>query len=84
MASTVVQHCCATSVFVHGSLHGSLVYDSSTAACPVGMGNISILSYIVILRAHDNRIVVISQLSSYRLHIISECECECVSVSVSV
>jgi len=35
------------------------------------MGNISILSYIVILRAHDNRIVVILQLSSYRLHIIS-------------
>ena len=37
----------------------------------VGMGNISILSYIVILRAHDNRIVVVLQLLSYRLHIIS-------------
>ena len=37
----------------------------------LGMGNISILSYIVILRAHDNRIVVVLQLSSYRLHMIS-------------
>jgi len=35
------------------------------------MGNISILSYTMILRAHDNRIVVVLQLSSYRLHIIS-------------
>ena len=35
------------------------------------MDNISILSYIVILRAHDNRIVVVLQLSSYHLHIIS-------------
>jgi len=33
------------------------------------MGN-NIL-YIMILRAHDNRIVVILQLSSYHLHIIS-------------
>ena len=37
----------------------------------LGMGNILILSYIVILRAHDNHIVVVLQLSSYRLHIIS-------------
>jgi len=37
----------------------------------VGMGNILILLYIVILGAHDNRIVVVLQLSSYRLHIIS-------------
>jgi len=37
----------------------------------VGMGNISILSYIMILRAHDNCIAVVLQLSSYRLHIIS-------------
>jgi len=35
------------------------------------MGNISILSYIMILRAHDNRIVVVLQSSSYRRHIIS-------------
>jgi len=35
------------------------------------MGNISILSYIMISRAHDNRIVVVLQLSSYHLHIIS-------------
>jgi len=35
------------------------------------MVNISILSYIVILRTHDNRIMVVLQLSSYRLHIIS-------------
>ena len=36
------------------------------------MGNIpvSVLSYIVILRAHDNYIMVVLQLSSYRLHII--------------
>jgi len=31
----------------------------------------AILSYIVILRAHDNRIVMVLQLSSYRLYIIS-------------
>ena len=37
----------------------------------VGVGNISSLSYIVILRAHDNRIVVVLKLSSYRVHIIS-------------
>jgi len=37
----------------------------------LGMGNISILSYIVILKAHDNRIMVVLQLSSYRLRIIS-------------
>jgi len=37
----------------------------------IGMGNISILSYIVILTAHDSRIVVVIQLSPYRLHIIS-------------
>ena len=37
----------------------------------IGMGNISILSYIVILRAHDNHIVVVLQLSPHRLHIIS-------------
>ena len=42
-----------------------------TASTSVGMGNISILSYIVILRAHDNRIVVVLQLLSYRLHNIS-------------
>jgi len=35
------------------------------------MGNISILLYIVILRAHDNHIVVVLQISSYHLHIIS-------------
>jgi len=35
------------------------------------MGNIFILSYIVILRAHNNRIMVVLQLSSYHLHIIS-------------
>jgi len=35
------------------------------------MGNISILSYIVILRAHDSHIMVVLQLSSYHLHIIS-------------
>jgi len=35
------------------------------------MGIISILLYIVALIAHDNRIVVVLQLSSYRLHIIS-------------
>ena len=34
-------------------------------------GDEAILSYIVILRAHDNHIVVVLQLSSYRLHIIS-------------
>ena len=55
-------------------------YDNLIAAaggdeCPVarfcsrvnlqlGMGNISILSYIVILRAHDNRIVVVLQLTT--------------------
>ena len=38
--------------------------------CVLGVGNI-ILSYIVILRAHDNRIVVVLKLSSYRVHIIS-------------
>ena len=38
----------------------------------VGVGNISLLSYIVILRAHDNRIVVVLKLSSYRVHIISD------------
>ena len=37
----------------------------------LGVGNISLLSYIVILRAHDNRIVVVLKLSSYRVHIIS-------------
>ena len=37
----------------------------------IGVGNISLLSYIVILRAHDNRIVVVLKLSSYRVHIIS-------------
>ena len=37
----------------------------------VGVGNISLLSYIVILRAHDNHIVVVLKLSSYRVHIIS-------------
>ena len=37
----------------------------------VGVGNISLLSYIVILRAHDNRIVVVLKLSPYRVHIIS-------------
>ena len=40
-------------------------------AWAVGVGNISLLSYIVILRAHDNRIVVVLKLSSYRVHIIS-------------
>jgi len=34
------------------------------------MGNISILSYIMILSAHDNCIVVLLQLLPYRLHII--------------
>ena len=33
---------------------------------------ISILSYIVILRAYDNRIMVVLQLLSYRLHIICD------------
>ena len=42
-----------------------------THAHTVGVGNISLLSYIVILRAHDNRIVVVLKLSSYRVHIIS-------------
>jgi len=37
----------------------------------LGMGNILILLYIVILRVHDNCIVVVLQLSSYHLHIIS-------------
>ena len=37
----------------------------------LGVGNISLLSYIVILRAHDNRIVVVLKLSLYRVHIIS-------------
>jgi len=37
----------------------------------LGMGDTLILSYIVILRAHDNRIMVILQLLSYCLHIIS-------------
>ena len=37
----------------------------------LGMGNISILSYIVILRAHNNHIVVVLQLLSCCLHIIS-------------
>ena len=40
-------------------------------ATRLGVGNISLLSYIVILRAHDNRIVVVLKLSSYRVHIIS-------------
>jgi len=36
------------------------------------MGNISMLSYIIIIwKACDNRIVVVSQLSSYRHDIIS-------------
>jgi len=29
------------------------------ASSKIGMGNISILSYIVILRAHDNHIMVV-------------------------
>ena len=33
-------------------------------------GQYTILSYIVILKAHNNHIVVVLQLSSYRLHII--------------
>jgi len=37
----------------------------------IGMGNISMLLYIVILRAHNNHIVVVLQLLSYHLHIIS-------------
>ena len=37
----------------------------------LGVGNILLLSYIVILRAHNNRIVVVLKLSSYRVHIIS-------------
>ena len=37
----------------------------------LGVGNISLLSYIVILRAHNNRIVVVFKLSSYRVHTIS-------------
>jgi len=36
------------------------------------MGNISILLYIVILRAHDNHIMVVLQILSYCLHIISD------------
>ena len=43
----------------------------SSGVCTVGVGNISLLSYIVILRAHDNCIVVVLKLSSYRVHIIS-------------
>ena len=45
--------------------------SSAGSPCAVGMGNILMLLYIVILRAHDNRIVVVLQLSSYRPHIIS-------------
>ena len=37
----------------------------------VGMGDISILLYIMILRAHIRHIVVVLQLSSYHFHIIS-------------
>ena len=44
---------------------------SSSSSSALGVGNISLLSYIVILRAHDNRIVVVLKLSSYRVHIIS-------------
>ena len=46
-------------------------YGERMGGWKVGVGNISLLSYIVILRAHDNRIVVVIKLSSYRVHIIS-------------
>ena len=49
----------------------TLVAALSMARTGVGMGNISILSYIVILRPCNNRIVVVLKLSSYCLHIIS-------------
>jgi len=52
-------------------LHPTHLLLSLLTQNPLGMGNISILSNIVILRAHDNCIVVVLQLSSYRLHIIS-------------
>ena len=45
----------------------SYFFGFFTYSC-VGMGNIP---YIMMLRAQDNRIVVVLQLSSYRLHIIS-------------
>ena len=47
------------------------VYFLYCVALQVGVGNISLLLYIVILRAHDNRIVVVLKLSLYRVHIIS-------------
>ena len=50
-----------SNVNAHGSRQGYLL----------GVGNISLLSYIVILRAHNNRIVVVFKLSSYRVHTIS-------------
>ena len=52
-------------------IKSTVVFQPTFSDSRVGMGNISILSYIVILRAHDNCIVVVLQLSSYRLHIIS-------------
>ena len=48
-----------------------VIFPESECTSEVGVGNISLLSYIVILRAHDNRIVVVLKLSSYRVHIIS-------------
>ena len=53
------------------TIQQSALKDGNVHVSSLGMGNISILSYIVILRAHDNRIVVVLQLSSYRLHITS-------------
>ena len=49
--------------------HCSFIETHRNKYSVLGMGNISILLYIVILRAHDSRIVVVLQLSSYRLHI---------------
>ena len=54
----------------YGVCQGCVVCQGC-GVCQVGMGNISILSYIVILRAHDNHIVVVLQLSSYHLYLIS-------------
>ena len=51
--------------------HGEKRREIETTVGGLGVGNISLLSYIVILRAHDNRIVVVLKLSSYRVHIIS-------------
>ena len=53
--------------------HCSFIETHRNKYSVLGMGNISILPYniIVILTAHDNRIVVVLQLLSYHFCIIS-------------